>query len=470
MDSADQGVFVSSPSIRGVLVIALIVRAAVILSSLMVTGGSSIGFINPDTRTYVEAATSLIGSGRFAKANGAPEIHRTPGYPLLLIPGIVLGHVELVTVFLQVLLSCLTTYIVYRIALHVLESERCAILAAAAYALEPVSILLSVKIVSETLFTTLVAAFLYSAVKWLHTPTLRHAVLAAIWVAGAIYVRPVAYYLPVLCAPVLFVRAVWHRRGRLKPVLQTMLFLFISLGAVGLWQVRNYRATGYPGFSANVERNLYYGEAALVLSVVRGVPLEQMQRNLGLEDELYFERHPENLLNGQGWWYRDVREAAFGVFRTHPTVYVANRLRAVMRTLINPGAFEYLVLYQVYPGERYLSSETIDRGIVGSALWFFRERPAHFWTNVVLAGILAMYYLAALLCLTSNRMLVRFPVAFLLFVAAYFVVFSLGSSRYRHPVMPILAVFAGCGLSFVINWYRRRRAPKTRNAAHESNG
>ena len=40
-------------------------------------------FIAPDTASYVEPAHELIASHRFF-ADGAPEIIRTPGYPLLL--------------------------------------------------------------------------------------------------------------------------------------------------------------------------------------------------------------------------------------------------------------------------------------------------------------------------------------------------------------------------------------------------
>jgi Dolichyl-phosphate-mannose-protein mannosyltransferase len=81
-----------------------------------------------------------------------PEILRTPGYPLLLIPGLLLDRLELVTISLQIMLTCLTMYMVYRIAQLLFECENAAIVAAALFAIEPVSILCTSKVVTDTLF------------------------------------------------------------------------------------------------------------------------------------------------------------------------------------------------------------------------------------------------------------------------------------------------------------------------------
>ena len=71
-----------------------------------------------DAKEYVSLAEELVRHGRFMSSTcpiiGArinlPEIVRTPGYPLFLVPGVWLGHLRLVTVPLQIFLSCLTVF------------------------------------------------------------------------------------------------------------------------------------------------------------------------------------------------------------------------------------------------------------------------------------------------------------------------------------------------------------------------
>src|SRR6266852_7004003 len=109
-------------------------------------------FHAPDTASYVEPARQLIAHGRFFASDGTPEIIRTPGYPMLLILGLSLDRLELVTIALQILISCFTVYLVYRTADLLFETEGIALLAAALYAVEPLSILYTSILITETLF------------------------------------------------------------------------------------------------------------------------------------------------------------------------------------------------------------------------------------------------------------------------------------------------------------------------------
>jgi Gpi18-like mannosyltransferase len=60
---------------------------------------------------------------------------------LLVIPGLLLDRLELVTILLQVVLSCFTVYMVYRTAKLLFKHQRVAIIAAVLYAIEPLSIM-----------------------------------------------------------------------------------------------------------------------------------------------------------------------------------------------------------------------------------------------------------------------------------------------------------------------------------------
>jgi hypothetical protein len=104
----------SIPNIWWILGIALFLRTSFPILGFFYTRDITI-FYTPDTASYVGPAMELLAHHRFFNA-GAPEIVRTPGYPLLLVAGLRLGRLELVTITLQVLLSCVTVYMVYQAA------------------------------------------------------------------------------------------------------------------------------------------------------------------------------------------------------------------------------------------------------------------------------------------------------------------------------------------------------------------
>ena len=133
-----------------ILGVALAVRLAIPVSAYLHTHDTTI-FLAPDTPSYVDPARQLIANGRFAASDGTPEIIPTPGYPMLLLLGLLLDRFRLVTITLQVLISCFTVYLVYRTADLLFETEGAALLAAALYALEPLSILYTSIFATETL-------------------------------------------------------------------------------------------------------------------------------------------------------------------------------------------------------------------------------------------------------------------------------------------------------------------------------
>ena len=91
-----------------------------------------------DSHEYLGLAESLT-EGSFSM-NGVAEVMRTPGYPLLVALGVLVGHPIGFTILLQVVLGGAAAVIVYALALHVAEyigcrdSRRVALLAGLFYA------------------------------------------------------------------------------------------------------------------------------------------------------------------------------------------------------------------------------------------------------------------------------------------------------------------------------------------------
>ena len=189
-------------TIWGVLTIAFLLRCFLTIVVLAINHTSTA--YTPDTESYLVTARKLIEAGQFA-TGVQPEIFRTPGYPLLLIPGILLGQQELVAIFIQIMLSCFTIFIIYKLALAIWGERKIATFCALLYAVEPVSILLVTLLMPETLFTALITLFMYLLIKYFTEKSWKPLLGAAITRAASIYVRPIGYYLPFLMAAILLI-------------------------------------------------------------------------------------------------------------------------------------------------------------------------------------------------------------------------------------------------------------------------
>src|SRR6202521_2546749 len=146
-----------------VLGLALFLRTLLPLLGYCYTHDVTI-FYTPDTDSYIVPARELIAHHRFF-SDGAPEVIRTPGYPLLLTVGLLLDRLELATITLQVLISCFTVFMVYQTTCLLFEREDIAIIAAVLYAIDPLSILFTSLLAPETLFTAVVMVAVYYLVR-----------------------------------------------------------------------------------------------------------------------------------------------------------------------------------------------------------------------------------------------------------------------------------------------------------------
>src|SRR5579863_10254446 len=100
-----------------VLGLALFLRALLPLVGYAYTRDVTI-FYTPDSASYIVPAHELIAHHRFFSDGSpeaavwntpvapAPDTVRTPGYPLLLAVGLLAGRLEIVTIALQIMLSC----------------------------------------------------------------------------------------------------------------------------------------------------------------------------------------------------------------------------------------------------------------------------------------------------------------------------------------------------------------------------
>lgn len=102
------------------LLLAAVVLIRVLLVFIIWKTSGPLGFFRGDTNDYVVSAQQLmhgafLSSGAYSLP-GTPEIYRTPGYSLLLVPALALGHLVSIGIFENLVFSVFCAWMVWRIA------------------------------------------------------------------------------------------------------------------------------------------------------------------------------------------------------------------------------------------------------------------------------------------------------------------------------------------------------------------
>ena len=444
----------TSPATRrrdllAVATVALLARLLVPIVATVVHDLGSLLEAHADSPQYLALAESLTG-GHFTR-NGVPEILRTPGYPLFVALGVFIGHPIGLTILLQVIVGSLAAVTVYALAEHTTaslghrDSRRVALSAGLFYALDPLSIIHSSFVLSETLFTTLLLAHLSILLRYFKTGSLRYVVMSGALAAAATFVRPGAMYWPLVVGGVLLFLRVPNRVGpvfaRLAPA---FVFLVITLTPVMLWTARNQHVAGYSQYSAAGDFNLY-------------INLGSASEGIDWQTAL---QRADMLAMQNGWTpaerYEFTRREGIRLIVSHPMKYLVVHAKAVLEAL-TPGFTMYVRIY--HPD--YGSESTLERLFSGTALHvpdLLAALPVYFLVGLACAG---QYGLA--LAGLRRGLLARDGLTVLLWASAvYFLLMAgavgdMATGRMRHPAMPAICVLAGLGASSAIGRYRAPR-------------
>jgi hypothetical protein len=423
------------PALHLILAVAFSVRAVV-----AVAGYSRHATGSPDTMTYMRPAASLVASGRF-DSYGAPELSRTPGYPMLLAADDVVGDVVPVTLALQVVLNTATVFAVAVLALAMGGGTRIAVLAAGIYALDPSSIVYVSKILTETLFTAIVTAMLIALACWVRVARTRYLVASALLLAVGCYVRPILYYAPVPLAVV--VGAVAWRRHALgwRALVHAVAFFIVAAVPIAAWQARNMVVAGYDRFAAITDVNLLYYRAAGVVARRSGEPIEQVQQRLRSA------LSADSTLNATGRVargreraarYHAMRAQARTILVNDPDAVALDALAGVARTLFGRDTSGWALLFGANPGSLGWRLVTVVLTV--------------FWLPVFALGLVGL--------LRSGFSFYAILPA--LVIAAYLVAAAAGPeaySRFRLAIVPLITVFAASGGLYI--WKHVRTSLRT---------
>lgn len=396
-----------------------------------------------DAASYLEPGRNLLLHGSF-QTGGLPEIGRTPGYALFVAAtsGCGLGVAALV----QVALSVVCVYLGWRLAKTVFGDCRVALCAAWLMAFEPVSIIYSVRLLSETLFVVALLASMERLVTFLKNRSLRALAWGGVGLAAAAFVRPVGYYfvfaaavgLPIVC---------WREHAlRWKA---PALLLAVTLPWFAAWQGRNYAETGFAGFSSIGIRNLYFYNAASVSARTEGREFAQVQRSFGYPDEAsYSAAHPEQ----RGWSEAErlayMKKETSRILSAHRLLAIRDQVVGSAVVLLTPCAADLLELTGA--DKRRTPARIVSTGVLPAVEQIAAGDRVRMAAMILLElWLLTLYGMAARGMLRGGAK--PSVLAFLLGTCVYFAAVSGGVAavgRYRITMMPVVCVLAAAGASY----------------------
>ena len=455
-----------TPRLAGPVIAAAVVRLTLLAVALVRAGTSAL--VSADTISYLEPGRNLLLHGRFV-AEGAPDLLRTPGYPVFLALTSLAGLPA--AALANVILSVFSVILVWRLGRAVFGDERIALGAAWIFAFEPLSVANSVVLLSETLFLALFLLTMERLAAFLRERRLSALVAAGLCLAAATFVRPVTYYLPVALALGLFLvlthvpdlphpqqipaAGVEGLRWKAPAVL-----LISILPWLAAWQMRNWVETGYSGFSSAGDYNLYFIGSADVKARAEHRNFIDVHKESGFagyanpseQDYLcgsYLTRHPEQAGWSQAQRLAFMHTEALRIIRAHYGIYVRSYLTSLSGLVLNPGAGAYHnLLYPTSAGstDQLIVFKSPASGAIALARvypWVAAEKAAF------VAVLLGLYLLAVRGVIQSCKdnaclwLLLGTSVYFFAVTAA--AVGPESAARYRLPVMPAVCILAAAG-------------------------
>ncbi len=401
-----------------------ILLAALCLRLIILLMTTHLGLQIVDEQHYHVLATNLVEGRGFASASG-PTSLRPPAYPAL-VAGLWTitdsRSLQVVRAF-QGLLGLATAALVYWIGAR-LYDERTGLIAAAITAFYPALVLANSEFLTETLFAFLLTSFVAATVSLLQRPRAAVAAAAGVLLGLAALTRSVVWPFPLVLVPMV----AWMAPTTLARRAACCVLLVGGFAAVvAPWAIRNTRLQG----------------TTVVVDTMGGMNLRMGNYEFTPHDRIWdavslqgakswivgIPAHPP----GGGEWTeglkeRWARQEAVAFMREHPALTL---WRAVIKFS------DFWALDRDY-------AAGIQRGLFHPPTWAAVVATAAMTMGFPI--VIGLAILGACLRPPADWRTHLLLIVLILFVTAlHSVVF--GHPRYRLPLMPVLAIYAGAAVA-----------------------
>ena len=401
-----------------------------------------------DAAGYHKLALGILQSGSFATFGA----FRTPAYPAFVSAVYsVVGIKPWVVLFLQLFMSSATAILVYAWA-KLAVGRRAAIVAAAAFAVQPHTALYSVTLMTDTLFVLFFLASVLALVHGLRTTKLAPFIVSGALLGVATLIRPVTQYFPMVVALLILIyRGVtWRFRGRAIAVLALVFVLTLTP-----WLYRNHAQYDHVGLSTIQGKNLLFYGASYAEVAKTGRSLEDVRAEFG---EMAAER---GAIEGNNPFenskiYQDI---AMSYVKSNQVLYAKRHLRGIANMFLNLSTqqiADYLGVSSHDLPYRFFAAP----GFLETVRGFLRSKSSAELTIGAFVGVVMLAtYLAALVggCAVFRKRNHFYLMAAAIITLYFFASVGLiGQARYKMPLVPFYIAYTGLGLSEIWRFAKRR--------------
>ncbi len=413
---------------------------------LLGVGPSPAYAFTADSPSYYEPAQNLLHQRTFATVHDhelVPEIYRTPGYPVFLLPFLSDdGRVHHRSVqWAQAVLNSFSAGLVFLAALLFWKNQKAAWAAGLAFAFDFVNAIHCAFVLTDILFVFLLSLVLFLLVK-------RQMLWAGFTASLAAFVRPAGLYYPVVLALILLVAVIKKMEGVFFKRLA--IFLLVSFLPLTAWIYRNHHVAGRWTFTTLEDANIFLVRAALVEMERKHIPYE------AAVEEVQKAYRESRGIEPAGQW-------GTHYLLTHWRDYSKIMMKDVLKLL--SGNSIKVAAWAILKDDRYNPSVIPVHSSESpfSQARELVERHRFLGIGMVLyLFFLALVYLLAAFGVWTAVHQKGWGETLLVFSSViYFAVITLGvdaQARYRLPIMPALFLFAGGGFfSLFSNGHADRR-------------
>lgn len=273
-------------------------------------------FLDDDSAGYLQLAENMrLGRGFSWQAGEPfePNSFRTPGYPAFLAAmRIFFGHYE-AALAAQILLVVATAGLVFLIAKE-WGRAKLGLWAAGIFLAMPFSVMVSLRYLTQPLFTFGLILAVWLWLKFLKTDENQYLWFTAILLPPLALVRPIAIYiyLPFLVGYIWYHYRLNQKVNGIRFIWIVILILAVFFLVLSPWLIRNWFLFGHPVLSSITAYQLYFYDAPAVYAhnhgISHGEARQFLEADIGryltvrtFDDYMTFEA--SSLLLSRAWYY-----------------------------------------------------------------------------------------------------------------------------------------------------------------------
>jgi 4-amino-4-deoxy-L-arabinose transferase-like glycosyltransferase len=422
--------------------------------------------INPDARHYVLLGRNFFLLGTYSRSSSAPyapDMFRTPGYPLFAGGLDILGGAALIYVTQAVLQSvnCVIIFLVTR----KLFGDTAGLIAGILCGTDLMLAVLNFEPLSESVYVFLISVSALVLLPRILEPRTNHIgvfFLGGLLLGLAIHVRAAGLYLPVVYSIATLIAGIWG--GWWKKAVSASLALMLGAAVLIVpWVMRNYAVFGIPRLSTNDNIVLAFYTGAGAYQVHYGVDLGTAQRMIAQDFGL---RPTEEMFNP--WISKlspkelddSLRETIPAILSKYPLDLLKASTLGVLKASISHNVDELAAMLGI-PWSRPELGRILRLDM--SALHRLLENH----TGLVAVFLWQVIYVLCLMLLTVcgfvNLLWTREKrrTGVVLLALFSFFIATLGASgfdaysRFRSPIMPTAYMVSAYMLALVLSSYSR---------------